>query len=110
MAVEAVQIIDDAIAQGQGGEEIVQALEGAGIALDYSQMEGGPEALAEEGMEEMPPEGMEEVGGDPGAEGAPFEPQPGGPEGGMRDLRISAVRFALNKAKEEEDEQEEPVV
>ena len=104
MAAEAIRIIDEAIAAGQGGEEIVQALEGSGIKLDYSAAEGGEELMGEEPMGEEIPEGMEEVPGAPGEEGSPFEVQPGGPEGGMRDLRISAVRFALNKAKEGEKE------
>ena len=108
MPAEAAQIIDEAIAAGKSGEEIVQEIESAGIQFDYTQSEGGEEMPMEEGM---PSEGMEEIEGDPGmeegmeegmGEGPPFEPQAGGPEGGMRDMRIDAVRFALKKAKDAE--------
>jgi hypothetical protein len=105
MPAEAAKIIDEAIAAGKSGDEIVQEIQSAGIEFDYSQAEGGEEMPMDEGM---PSEGMEEIEGDPGMEEGmeedmPFEPQAGGPEGGMRDMRISAVRFALNKAKEDEE-------
>ena len=109
----AVSLIDNAIQQGQGGNEIISMLDGAGLRLYPA-----PEAA----QDEIPPtEGMppEDLTGEPPMEGeealppemaagleGPQEPRGGGGEGGMRDMRIAAVRFALDKDKKNKSAQE----
>jgi len=107
---QAAQVIDGAISDGKGGQQIIDDLMGQGFRL-YTEgamaMEGSEEAM-EEGMEGAAEgEALAEdfLGGGPIEEGdmdlpfPPVEEAPGGPDGGMRGMRIDAVRFALDKDK-----------
>ena len=113
-ATRAVEAINSAIEEGKGGSEILSLLSGEGIRV-YTSGELAEEGVAEEPLEELPEELPEEppmeeepLMEEEGLEGAsmpyetPPEPTPSD-EGGMRDLRISAVKYALDKDKEKKE-------
>ena len=111
---QAIQILDDAVASGISGEEIIQKLESSGLRV-YTPEEMGGEVIPEEPPMEEPPmeEGlpmeeppMEEEPLGESELGPGLEPK-SGDDGGMRDMRIDAVRFGLKKAKDESEEEEE---
>ena len=114
-ATQAAEAIDAAIDAGKRGTEILSDLLGSGMRV-YTTEEMGEEAPVEEApmeepMEEPPPEegAAEDMADSPENAGMPFE----GPEeptpsdqGGMRDMRLAAVRFALDKDKENKEKAE----
>tara|TARA_R100001594_G_scaffold149393_1_gene207071 strand:+ start:430 stop:825 length:396 start_codon:yes stop_codon:yes gene_type:complete len=116
-ATQAAEAIDTAIDEGKRGTEILSTLLGGGMRVYTSEEMGEDAPMEEEPMvEEMPTEepmeemGMEEPMEEPMEnDGMPFE---GGQEatpsneGGMRDMRIAAVRFALDKDKENKNKAE----
>ena len=110
---QAIQILEEAVSAGNSGSEILQKLEGSGLRIYTSEEAGEP--LTEEPPMEEPP--IEEG---PPLEEPPLEEEPlgeselgpglepkSGEDGGMRDMRIDAVRFGLKKAKDEAEEEEE---
>lgn len=109
---KAIELMDQAISEQKSGADIIQMLEGSGLRIYTPEDMGAPEEdpMAEDPMameEEMP---MEEEppmdGGMPMSdEGMGMEPQTGS-DGGMRDMRIDAVRFALDKDKKNKDQAE----
>jgi len=107
-ATQAAEAIDTAIDEGKRGTEILSTLLGGGMRVYTSEEMGEDAPMEEEPMvEEMPAEEpMEEPMEN---DGMPFE---GGQEatpsneGGMRDMRIAAVRFALDKDKENKNKAE----
>ena len=111
---EAIRILNEGGAAGSSGEEIIQNLEGSGLRV-YTPEEMDTEAAPEEApLEELPPEEGLPLEEPPMEEGPMGESELGpgiepksGEDGGMRDMRIDAVRFGLKKAKEESEEEEE---
>ena len=94
-ATQAAEAIDAAIDEGKRGTDILSTLLGSGMRVyTAEEMDGAEEPPMDEGPESggMPFEG-------------PQEPQ-SGKEGGMRDMRIAAVRFALDKDKENKSKAE----
>ena len=86
-ATQAAEAIDAAIDEGKRGTEILSTLLGNGMRVyTGAEMDDEPEGSG------MPFEG-------------PQEPKSGN-EGGMRDMRIAAVRFALDKDKENKEKAE----
>tara|TARA_R110000787_G_scaffold157535_1_gene271431 strand:- start:43 stop:441 length:399 start_codon:yes stop_codon:yes gene_type:complete len=117
-ASEAAGAIDSAVGEGKSGTEILSMLLDSGIRV-YTADEVGEESFEggaeeppmeegmEEGMEEPPMEEPMEEG--PENAGMPFEgPGEATPssDGGMRDMRMAAVRFALDKDKENKEQAE----
>tara|TARA_R100000664_G_scaffold33486_2_gene50723 strand:- start:17 stop:403 length:387 start_codon:yes stop_codon:yes gene_type:complete len=113
-ATQAAEAIDAAIDEGKRGTEILSTLLGSGMRV-YTDSEMGGEEEApmdepmEEPVEEPPMEEEPPMDEEPEGSGMPFEgpqePQ-SGKEGGMRDMRIAAVRFALDKDKENKEKAE----
>ena len=111
----AVSLIDTAIQQGQGGAQIVEMLDASGLRLypspEVGQDEVPPtEGLPPEEMMEQPPVTGEELpppdmGGLPPEMMGAQEPR-GGDDGGMREMRLAAVRFALDKEKKKSSQKE----
>ena len=112
-ATRASEAIDSAIQEGKGGTEILSMLAGEGIRVYTSGEMAGDEAepMEEEAlMGEAPTEEplMEEPPMEAGLEGSsmpyggPEEPL-SGEEGGMRDMRMAAVKYALDKDKENKE-------
>ena len=104
-ATQAAEAIDAAIDEGKRGTDILSTLLGSGMRVyTAEEMDGAEEAPMDDAMAEEPP--MDEG---PESGGMPFEgpqePQ-SGKEGGMRDMRIAAVRFALDKDKENKSKAE----
>tara|TARA_R110002020_G_scaffold212177_1_gene418633 strand:+ start:623 stop:1021 length:399 start_codon:yes stop_codon:yes gene_type:complete len=117
-ATQAAEAIDAAIDEGKRGTDILSTLLGSGMRVyTAEEMDGAEEAPMDDPMadpmEEPPMDDAmaEEPPMDEGPEsgGMPFEgpqePQ-SGKEGGMRDMRIAAVRFALDKDKENKSKAE----
>lgn len=106
-ATRASEAIDSAVQEGKTGTEILSMLAGEGIRvytsgeLAESEMEPAEEAPMEEPPMEEPPmdEGLE---GESMAFEGPQEPL-SGEEGGMRDMRMAAVKYALDKDKENKE-------
>ena len=106
-APRASEAIDSAVQEGKTGTEILSMLAGEGIRvytsgeLAESEMEPAEEAPMEEPPMEEPPmdEGLE---GESMAFEGPQEPL-SGEEGGMRDMRMAAVKYALDKDKENKE-------
>lgn len=109
---QAIGLIDQAISEQKGGAEIIDMLEGSGLRVYTADSEEGPveEPLEEMPMEEPPLE--EELPMEEGMMGeeAPMsemglgdEPR-SGDDGGMRDMRMDAVRFALEKDKKNKEQ------
>ena len=106
-ATRASEAIDSAVQEGKTGTEILSMLAGEGIRvytsgeLAESEMEPAEEAPMEEPPMEEPPmdEGLE---GESRAFEGPQEPL-SGEEGGMRDMRMAAVKYALDKDKENKE-------
>ena len=114
-ASRAAEMIDAAVAEGKTGSDIVSDLATEGMRLyTPEEVEGGEEAPMEEAapMEAPPmkegPVTEDAVAGESLADADEGESMPfggpdeggGGEEGGARDMRIAAVRFALDKDKE----------
>ncbi|QDP58807.1 MAG: hypothetical protein Unbinned80contig1000_16 [Prokaryotic dsDNA virus sp.] len=102
---KAAGMIDDAISQQKSGMDIIEMLEGSGLRV-YASDESEKSPMGEEGMEESPmgeaPMGeMEEPPMLPDLAAPELK---GGDEGGMRDMRIDAVRFALDKDKKNKEQ------
>ena len=104
----AVALIDSAIQQGQSGAQILEMLNMEGLrvypASDLGQEAAPPtEGIPAENMEQ-PPSGDEgqlspEMAEPPPEEMmGPQEPKGSG-DGGMREMRLAAVRFAMDKDK-----------
>jgi hypothetical protein len=113
-ATQAAESLDAAIDEGKRGTEILSTLLGSGMRVyTDSEMGGEEEAPMDEPMdepvEEPPMEEEPPMDEEPEGSGMPFEgpeePTPG-KEGGMRDMRIAAVRFALDKDKENKEKAE----
>jgi hypothetical protein len=104
----AVALIDSAVQQGQGGAQILEMLNMEGLRVyptsDPGQEDGPPtEGIPIEDMEQPPLGGDElpppEMAGPPPEEMmGSLEPQGSG-DGGMREMRLAAVRFAMDKDK-----------
>jgi|3_EtaG_2_1085321.scaffolds.fasta_scaffold02912_2 hypothetical protein len=119
----AIDIIDQAISEQKPAAEILNDLSESGLRVYTSEDTGempeegvdplemaGPEGM-EEAPEELDPMALEE-GADmppPSDLGPGLEPR-SGEEGGMRDMRIDAVRFALDKDKKNREQSEEELV
>lgn len=117
-ATQAAEAIDAAIDEGKRGTEILSTLLGNGMRVyTGAEMEEAGEAPMDEPMDDPMGEPMDEppmgeeppMDDEPEGSGMPFEgPQEpkSGKEGGMRDMRIAAVRFALDKDKENKEKAE----
>lgn len=111
---KAVELIDQAISEQKSGIDIIQALESSGLRVYTPEDMGQPmEDPMEDPMEEPPmeePPMEEEMPEDeemPMSDmGMGMEPQTGS-DGGMRDMRIDAVRFALDKDKKNKQAEKE---
>ena len=110
---QAIGVIDQAISEQKSGAEIIDMLEGSGLRVYTA--DSGEEAPMEEGMEEMPMEEMPmEEGMEEGMEEEPPMSEMGlgdeprsGDDGGMRDMRMDAVRFAIEKDKKNKEQSEQ---
>ena len=114
---QAIDLIDQAISEQKSGSEIINMLEGSGLrvyASDESEAVEEP-PMEEPPMEEPPMEEDEEMGEELGEEAIEEEgfpvsemglgDEPGsGEDGGMRGMRINAVRFALDKDKKNKEQ------
>ena len=112
----AADIIEQAMSEQKTGAEILSMLDESGLRIYPSEEAGveGEEAMAEEGL----PEELEEPPMDEELEAGPMEMgeeeefaegDPGmeprsGQDGGMRDMRIDAVRFAMDKDKKNKEQ------
>lgn len=113
---QAAEIIDMAISEGKAGTQILDDLEAQGLRVYAAGEMAGEEAGLEEataGLEEI---GAEDILGGGPLEGSPEEmetPFPpasesgGGDDGGMRGMRIDAVRFAVDKDKKNKKKNKE---
>lgn len=118
---KAMEIIDQAISEQKPAAEILNALNDSGLRIYTAEdaggapeEEGGPLDLDEAPMEEeiLEEPGSMELGPEAADEMPPSDLGPGleprsGDEGGMRDMRIDAVRFALDKDKKNREGQAE---
>ena len=107
---EAAGLIDQAISEQKSGSEIIEMLEGSGLRIYPS--EETEEAPMEEALSEEPPleDTLPEEEPLPMSDMGMGDEPKSGQDGGMRDLRIDAVRFALDKDKKNKEQDEEEIV
>tara|TARA_R100001224_G_scaffold11763_1_gene5817 strand:+ start:1472 stop:1849 length:378 start_codon:yes stop_codon:yes gene_type:complete len=104
---KAAGMIDDAISENKSGQDIIEMLEGSGLRI-YAKEDSEESPMDDESMpkdEDMDEAPLGEMEEPPPMRDLGFGPEPkSGDDGGMRDMRIQAVRFAIDKDKKNKEQ------